>query len=123
MSITFGEGEWLPVNSEEDDWVGHLEDRRVLPLGPCKKWGVDDTGLFFEVGGSGDPEWMRHVFDTLTGLGVAFLAGIHRFPDKADLEGPPIRQFCVAMTEEDRDEFMPRVKQAYDIAESMLQGH
>lgn len=121
MSITFGEHEWLPCNSTNDDWP--QGEAKCLPLGLCSRWGVGDDGmLFFDVEGGGDPAWMQHVFETLNALGVPFLAGIYRCQDAFAPQAGQVLQFAVIMSDANRDEFMPRVRQAYDIAERVTQG-
>lgn len=121
MSTIFGPSEWFTSNSQPSDWVGN-SGATVLPLGLCKQWGMDENGLFFDTWGSGDPEWMRHVFETLYGLGVSFLAGVYSCSDKNDPHGPDVFQFCVIIEAADAARFMPQINAAYDIAQSVTGG-
>ena len=122
MSFTFREGEWLPGNSDSDDWLHRNDAVQTMPLGCCRAFGLNDEGLFFDAFGKGDAEWMRHVFVTLKETGLPFLAGIYRCLDKNDPQGEPVLQFCVSLSSADADAVMPTILRAYDETERITQG-
>ncbi|QCB39219.1 hypothetical protein E5554_16115 [Sphingobium sp. PAMC28499] len=115
--IAFGLNEAYPINSEVEDWP--REGGVMLPLGRCDSFIFHEEGISFDTVDSGDPEWMAHVVNTLSGLGVEFLIAIWEAADKF-AGGAMVPQFCIALSEEDRDEYMPRVHQAFDIAQSIV---
>lgn len=115
--ITFGLEEAFPVNSEVEDWP--RSESFMVPLGCCNSFVIYEDGISFDTVGSGDPEWMAHVVSTLSGLGVEFLIAIWEVEDKF-ADGALVPQLCIALSEEDRDEYMPRVSQAFDIAQSIF---
>ena len=120
MNHIFRKNELFPVNSKLEDWSGRTLS--FMPLGLCRSWRTNGSELIFDVVDDADPEWMRHVFNALSGLGVSFLAGIHPSPDRFEVDGPPVEQFCVAMTLEDAEKFMPRIQLGYELALGIAAG-
>lgn len=115
--ITFGLDEAFPVNSEVDDWP--RDETFMVPLGCCDSFTIYEDGISFDTVDSGDPEWMAHVVRTLSDIGVEFVVAIWEAADKFG-GGAMVPQLCIGLSEEDRDEFMPRVSQAFDIAQSIF---